>query len=211
MRKKLKQTTLYQELLKEKLKGNNMELRFYYKEVNQLLKEGISFSDIANLYEISEKIIIDLIKKIELINGFTDDIQINPKYNEQFKEKIWRSENINPIAVALTHFAFRNGPIENMHAGKHVMDFSPDDSQLSDADMKILNKFMANHLAYFLDLILNERWIELYFLINSHKGFGIDWDKPDTIEIGEANIMLMKEKVFYDAIKKGKKEVVNNI
>jgi hypothetical protein len=48
-------------------------------------------------------------------------------------------EYINGMAKGLTGFAFRNGPIEDMHSR----------GQLSERDMKVLNKFMVEKLAEF--------------------------------------------------------------
>lgn len=55
------------------------------------------------------------------------------------------SDNLTMISKAITHFSFRNGPIEDMHA-------SPK-NQISQDDMKTLNKFMVNRLRVLLRLI----------------------------------------------------------
>ncbi|QNB47796.1 hypothetical protein BR63_16900 [Thermanaerosceptrum fracticalcis] len=66
--------------------------------------------------------------------------------NEAATSEILLKENISTIAKAITHFVFRNGPVENMHANR----------QLSQDDMKTLNKFMVNRLAYVFTLIIEE-------------------------------------------------------
>jgi hypothetical protein len=88
------------------------------------------------------------------------------------KNQILAKENINMISKAVTHFAFRNGPIEDMHAHPN--------NQLSQTDMKTLNKFMVNRLAYIFTLIIEERWIEFDFLIrNTDMMHGNNWDKAE--------------------------------
>lgn len=76
------------------------------------------------------------------------------------------------MAKAITHFAFRNGPIEDIHAN----------NQLSQEDMKTLNKFMVNRLAYICECILTEKWEEISFLVKLYDFmYGHDWDEatPD--------------------------------
>lgn len=65
------------------------------------------------------------------------------KLNSDSKERLLRRENIDSISKAITHFAFRNGPIENMHSN----------NQLSENDMKTLNKYMVNRIAGLLTAI----------------------------------------------------------
>lgn len=78
-------------------------------------------------------------------------------------------DKLPAIAKAATHFVFRNGPVENMHAA----------GQLSQEDMMVLNKFCANRLAYLFQLVLQERWTELYSLILSIDSlYGHGWDDP---------------------------------
>ena len=79
----------------------------------------------------------------------------NKKLNKQMKKTITSTVSADTIAKAVTHFAFRNGPIEDIHANP--------DKQLTDDDMKILNKFVHNRLTYVFDLIINERWAEFAF------------------------------------------------
>jgi hypothetical protein len=52
--------------------------------------------------------------------------------------------------------------------------------QLLDNDMKILNKFMVNRLAYVFKLIIEKRWIEFNFLvIQTDLMYGHDWDEAE--------------------------------
>jgi len=85
--------------------------------------------------------------------------------------KSLKSDNINVISKAITHFTFRNGPVEDMHAYPN--------NQLSEEDMKILNKFMVNRLAHVFTLIIEERWIEFDFLIKTYGMYGHDWDEAE--------------------------------
>lgn len=58
------------------------------------------------------------------------------------------------FAKAVTHFVFRNGPIEDMHA----------EGKLSQNDMKTLNKFLYNRLGHVFKLIEQEDIVNLYRL-----------------------------------------------
>ena len=59
------------------------------------------------------------------------------KLNSDSRERLLRRENIDAISKAITHFIFRNGPVEDMHTN----------NQLSEKDMKTLNKYMVNRIA----------------------------------------------------------------
>lgn len=97
------------------------------------------------------------------------------KLNRDSKERLLKKENIDGIAKALTHYAFRNGPVEDMHAN----------GKLSQNDMKALNKYMVNRLAGILVAIYEERWLQLELLYAFLQQYGMDWDKaePDMEEL----------------------------
>lgn len=108
----------------------------------------------------------------KLINHFVYNIiPTHPKLNEEAYKRIFEGGKDNLVdktAIALTHFCFRNGPVENMHAN----------NQLSQNDMMTLNKYMVNTLAYALDLIFSKRWVEFELLLEKMQFYGTDWDKP---------------------------------
>jgi hypothetical protein len=111
--------------------------------------------------------------KAARVNFFVDEIlKTHPVLNRQSKKRIMSKNdhayNVDKIAKAITHFAFRNGPVETMHAGP--------ESQLSQNDMKTLNTYMVNRLAYVFELILSDRWAEFELLIESYKYYGAGWD-----------------------------------
>lgn len=84
-------------------------------------------------------------------------------------------DNFDTISIALTHYLFRNRPVENMHS----------DGKLSQEDMKTLNKFMVNRIYGLLKTLDKGEWLKLELLLNFYSLFGKDWDKPvpDTDEI----------------------------
>lgn len=107
--------------------------------------------------------------------------------NLKVKDQIFNIENLNMISKAITHFAFRNGPVEDMHAHPN--------NKLSDEDMKVLNKFMVNRLAYVFTLIIEERWIEFEFLVrNIDWMYGHDWDEAEPDDGGTRKIIEMEIK-----------------
>ena len=91
---------------------------------------------------------------------------------EKFFENmdIIKKYSLEQISHALTHYCFRNGPIEEMHA-------SPN-NQLSDADMKLLNKFCNDKIFTFLTMMKNNKIAELSAIIEFGLRCGHDWDKP---------------------------------
>lgn len=101
--------------------------------------------------------------------------------NEKIRQQIMIEPNIDTIAKAVTCFAFRNGPVEDMHAK----------GQLSQEDMKTLNKFMANRMAYIFQLIIEEGWFEFGELICHNAKFCSDWDVVEPDDGGMREIILM--------------------
>lgn len=70
----------------------------------------------------------------------------------------------------MAHFAFRNGPIEDMHANAS--------KNITNEDMKKLNKYMVNRVAYIFTLIIEDRWMEFNFLVEyMNLMFGHHWDE----------------------------------
>jgi hypothetical protein len=100
------------------------------------------------------------------------------KLNSDSKKRLLRRENIDSISKVITHFIFRNGPVENMHVN----------DQLSEKDMKTLNKYMVNRIAGLLTAIADNNWLQLELLLSYYKLFGGEWDKaePDMKEINFA-------------------------
>ncbi|MCL2570003.1 MAG: hypothetical protein FWE16_02240 [Firmicutes bacterium] len=92
---------------------------------------------------------------------------------EKFFERmdIVNKYSLEQISHALTHYCFRNGPVEDMHAG-------PND-QLSDADMKTLNKFCNDKIFTFLTMMKNNKVAELTDIIEFGLQCGNNWDKPE--------------------------------
>ncbi|MEK3763422.1 hypothetical protein [Solibacillus sp. FSL K6-4121] len=101
-------------------------------------------------------------------------------------------ENVFDLSRKIVHFIFRNGIIEDMHAGKYGYDeFSkiPENtpleviSQLSDKDMMALNKYMMDRVGYILHLIQNAEYSKLHYILDKEKYHGDDWDRPDIEKI----------------------------
>lgn len=89
--------------------------------------------------------------------------------NKEFSQK---------LCVGLTHHIFRNGPIEDMH--------SDSNKNITDEDMKELNKYMMSRLATFFYLMRNEDFIKIHNLLSFHMNyFGKDWDNVSQEEIDE--------------------------
>jgi len=104
--------------------------------------------------------------------------------------------NINSEVIALTHFIFRNGPIEDIHAGKGPLsktgDFSDvkvvtpygeipwnELSRITEEEMKVLNKFMVNRLALYHKFIATKDIETLEKIMRFNYAFGEDWDEPE--------------------------------
>lgn len=116
----------------------------YWKNISKeqleylYIDENLSDSSIMELFDISESKVKYKRQKYGI--KFNDKVvkafinQIPKELNDNSKQRILQNFNIDLFAKVITHYAFRNGPVEDMHAN----------NQLSQDDMKTLNKFMVN-------------------------------------------------------------------
>ena len=187
---------LYEKLCERKAHGQILEYEnLTAEDLKQLyIDEEITDEILAKLFDVKQSKITYRRRKLgitirnsilgEYLLGKTEE---GKQMNLQAKKQILTNKNINMISKAITHFAFRNGPIEDMHAHPN--------NQLSEADMKSLNKFMVNRLAYIFTLIIEERWIEFDILVRNICGvYGHDWDEaePDDGDTRKMIEMMME-------------------
>ena len=97
--------------------------------------------------------------------------------HDEFHERLARL--CTQEAKALTLLAFRNGPIESMHAGKRCEACGGDDSysQLTDAQMKILNKYMVDRLYELLTLKATDPQEYVQRIVEALE-YTVGWDDP---------------------------------
>lgn len=164
------------------------DLEYLYYEQN------LSDRAIAELYSVSENQVrykrnkygISIRDKI-FTDFISSDSELFKDLNSDSKNILLKSENIDSLAKSLTHHIFRNGPVEDMHAA----------GQLSEEDMRTLNKYMVNRLAGILLAVYENKWLQLELLHEFLKGFGDEWDpaEPDMEDLNliwERNINLIK-------------------
>jgi len=137
------------------------------------LYEEVSNSFIAELFGISKS---KVQYKREKWNLLMRDLVIE-KYVTEALEK---DEEVDKIAKAITHFAFRSGPVEDMHV----------DGKLTQEDMKILNKYMVNRLACVF-LLLRNKLILFDFIVELESMFVTDWDEAKPDDGGLTKILRM--------------------
>lgn len=186
---------LYKKLLSKKkndelIPFEELSIRDFEKLV---IVEGKTEKQIVELFDVTLEEVEEKRKLMNIRNKSIDLLfknrgELVKKLNKQAKNDLFKEENLSQIAIAITHFAFRNGPVEDMHASSN--------NQLSDENMKILNKFMVNRLAYVFELIMNEKWAEFAFLIDSHKFFGREWDEALPDDGGNRELMEEQLKGF---------------
>lgn len=102
--------------------------------------------------------------------------QLIAQANDHIKNNFLFSD-LQRLASGITHFIFRNGPIEDMHADKN--------KNILNEDMKVLNKYMMSHLTTILYLLKSERYFDLAKVLENHMNCGQDWDKVEQQEINE--------------------------
>jgi len=89
-----------------------------------------------------------------------------------FQELTLNEKSIDLLSKAITEYAFRSGPIEDMHAN----------NQLSQDDMMQLNKYMVNKIAGLLSMISQNEWSKIDKTMGFYARLASDWDQaePDT-------------------------------
>ena len=159
---------LYDKLLKQKNEQKKLDWDSITKEELEALFETCSDSMIAELYDITKSQVTSKRRKWDIklynyaIKKFSDDDKILFKnLNQNSKNRLLNEKNIDAIAISLTHYLFRNGPVEDMHR----------DGKLSQNDMKTLNKFMVNRFAGLLQTIDKGEWLKLELLLNYYNKY----------------------------------------
>lgn len=147
------------------------------EELSKLyLQDNFSDSEIANKYNVSiskvrykrKKFGLTAVKRLYQ-DFFTENSELFAVLNEQAKDRLCKSENINWLSKAITHQVFREGPVEDMH-GK---------GQLSQEDMKTLNKYMVDNIGMMLAAAFAGDWLMLELWLSYYKTYSQNWDNPD--------------------------------
>jgi len=177
---------LYEKLNDQKQNGMSLNFDDISKEDLERLYffEEKSNSDIASLFSVKESKVAYRRKKlgVTMQNHVLDLTLSDVKLNNDTEIWLMNPANIKEVAIAITHLIFRNGPVENIHtAGK-----------LTQEDMKILNKYMVNELAYVIGLIQEKKWLELGLLIETQKHYGTEWDDLEPPECSIRDLLLMQ-------------------
>ena len=83
-------------------------------------------------------------------------------------------ETIDMLSKGITQYAFRSGPIEEMHAK----------NKLTQKDMEFLNKYMTNRIAGLLQTIFNGDVAKALKVLTFYASLSSDWNKanPDIEE-----------------------------
>lgn len=185
----------YEELVKQKEEGNQPDWNTITKDqlANLFIVENIPNSLIAELYGVSQNKVKYKRDKLDIKIGSVDYyknlykelMNEHPELEIKAKENLLQEKNISLISKAITHYIFRNGPIEDMH----------EKGKFSQSDMKILNKFMVNRVAGLLKLALDGQWTKLELMVEVLKYYGSDWDEVecDTEEIDEVFKLKCRE------------------
>lgn len=153
----------WESVTREELLGLYVEKDYVDNDVARLF--GVTKGQVAykrKKYDISQATI--MFKRFM----HNHNLEIYRGINEDLKRSLMEKD-VAEISKAVAHYVFRNGPIEDMHAN----------GQLSDGDMKILNKYMNNRIATLLHLLKEQDWLRLALFLDSYKYYGTEWDKPE--------------------------------
>lgn len=89
-----------------------------------IVHEGVKIAEIAELFNIDiqlvEKKAQYAVEVDKFLNKQYERFMSNKKFNAFAKKQLFKDQDTNMISKALTHFAFRNGPVEDMHADGEI-------------------------------------------------------------------------------------------
>jgi len=144
---------------------------------NLFYDKKLTDEQIADLYGVTKSKVtykrnkLGISIKNQIYSKFMEkNSEIFEKLNSNSKERLLKQGNIEIVSRAITHFVFRNGPVEDIHAN----------GQLSENDMKTLNKYMVNRIAGLLKTMAENNWLQLELLLHYYKDYGSGWDKVET-------------------------------
>lgn len=102
------------------------------------------------------------------------------------------NDSIHRISNMITHFAFRNGPIEKLHGN----------GLINDEEMYELNKYMMNKIATIIHLLKEDKHKELITMVFSYDMFGTNWDEAIPCEktLSALDAMMQYQKDSIDEI-----------
>ena len=171
--------SLYQRVCRMKKDGQIAELSDLTDNMLYMLytKPKIDDAAIATMFNTGEEPVKELRKeyklsdkRVRLLRRLGRRSKMMQALDNEAKESLMNQEFFDGLPTTLTHFVFRNGPIEDMHA----------EGKLSDADMKLLNKFMVDKFATLLYYFLQEeRCFEILSLTHWSSHYGANWDVPE--------------------------------
>ncbi|MCM1370726.1 MAG: hypothetical protein NC181_02395 [Clostridium sp.] len=190
----------YEELKKQKEQGKKLSWDDISKEQLEelFINEKILNNMIAELYDINPERVRSKRRKWNITIYSSKYIykryqenenQLFENLNTSSKERLLSEENIDWISKALTHYVFRNGPVEDIHAK----------GQLSQSDMKILNKYMVNKIAGLLKLMHDGEWLKIELMLNFLKCYGSEWDKAE-YDTKDIDIIFKNAIGYYDEV-----------
>lgn len=161
------------------------------EDLTELFKDYHTDSEIADLYDVTiGKVRYKRNKwNITISNLAIAELEKSDVFkslNEDSKNRLLDRKNMNILCRAITHFIFRNGPIEDMHG----------DGKFSQKDMKTLNKYMMDHIASLLLCIYNNDFIKLEMLLAFYGVNGSNWDPAEPC-LDELNL------IYEDNLKNG--------
>ena len=134
--------------------------------------------EVAELFDVSIGQVRYLRKKYNVTTKRVGQ-HVRETANEKSKARLMSPESADALAIALSHYIYRDGPIEDYHA----------DGKLSNDEMMAQNKYTTNKIAGILYLLKSGQWVAVEYLLSLYMLNGDKWDAPE-IDFEEMKVIF---------------------
>lgn len=140
------------------------------------VENDVCDSMVADMFGVTKSQVVSKRRKLNITQHdmiYERYIKGNEKelLNECKKQYVLQNLDIDDMSKALVNYLFRLGPVEDMHQK----------GQLSQNDIKTLNKYMNDRIATLIYLFRNEDWERLYAFFSAITRYKPDWDKAEIL------------------------------
>ena len=140
------------------------------------VENDVCDSMVADMFGVTKSQVVSKRRKLNI----TQSDMVYEKYIKGQEKELLKSNkkqyileelDIDTMSKAFVNYIFRFGPVEDMHSK----------GQLSQDDMKTLNKYMNDRIATLIYLFRNEDWNRLFDFFGAITKYNPKWDRAEIL------------------------------